>query len=150
MNSLLFRLKLKISHYYRTIQTLLFRSDLNFVRFLMGCSSLLFAILLFLSGDTFQREVYRYLLLFFPETIWAILFLIHGIVCLYVVLNKKTNTIPFFVIDGFLGCFLWNLVSSCMFFSVYPPPVAPGTYILGFISWLLLIRYDLPKKGIIK
>lgn len=117
-------------------------SDLEAIRFFLSLSALVWALLLFWTGDTFSRPTYTVMAMIANETAWAVAFLVQGVVSLYAVLAKKeTNWL--FMSDALFGCILWTGSCFAMLLSVSPPPAAISAEIVAALaSWWVVVRYS--------
>ena len=130
----------------RSIIYILKHSDLMFSRLCLSFSSMLWAVMLFWPGDTFERPTYSMMGEILPEHSWAILFVIHSLTSIYSLDKNKINSITLFF-EGILGSLIWT--SSCFFMllSVYPPPAAiAAEIVMAFTSWWILIRYPVWRE----
>jgi len=127
-------------------------SDLIGTRFLIALSSLLWAILLLLPGDTFTRPMFTVATQVMPEEVWGSLFLIHATSALYSLFYGSRKKILVFV-DSILGSFLWTGITIGMFLSTLiqsenstPPAAIAPSIVIALATFWVLIRYPSEKK----
>lgn len=128
------------------LRYLFFRCDVEPLRFFIALSSLLWGILLFWPGETFDRQTYALMGTMAPEWGWALAHLLHGIAAVWSIVTGRKNR-AIWVLDPILGCLLWTTSAAAMLFAVFPVPAAIAPHIIGAaVSWWLLVRYKgLPK-----
>ena len=128
-------------------------SDLEATRFSLAVGSLLWAALLFWPGELFTpaRTTYHLMAKIAPEEVWALAFLVQGLVMIYSLLWGYKSRLSFFL-DALLGCVLWTTSTVACFvahfnsLSTYQPPAAMAYEIMGALaSWWCLVRYSIPK-----
>lgn len=133
---------------------ILWKSDLEATRLGLSIGSLLWALLLFWPGDLFSpsRTTYRLMAEIAPEEVWALAFLVQGLVMLYSLLWGYRSRFSF-TVDAFFGCVLWTSSTAACFlshyqtFGTYQPPAAMAYEAVGaMFSWWHLVRYTYPKK----
>lgn len=127
--------------YHQLLHTLFF-SDLTLLRFFIFQASLFTSVFLFLPGDTTDRPIYHLIRLFFSEINWALLFLLHATASFISQFILRRACIFGFLFEGVLGCVLWNTLTICLMFAVYPPPIFSGAFCISISSWLILARYE--------
>lgn len=139
------------------------RDSMLMTRLGLALGSLLWAIQLALPVALFPtaaqvvsgegRRTYT-LMAYFPEDLWAVLFLIHAVWSLYTILTGVRNTVTL-ALDGFLGCVLWTSATVACFaaywplnrpfldaLAQYPPPAAmSGEVVMALFSWWHMIRF---------
>lgn len=129
----------------RRLTHLFLHANVDPLRFFIAASSLLWAVLLFWPGDTFDRQTYALMRAVAPETAWAIAHLVHGSVAIYSVLSGHRSRAAWLA-DPILGCLLWSTSSAAMLLSVYPVPAAIAPQIVGALaSWWLMVRYEVRR-----
>lgn len=133
---------------------ILLNSQLNVTRLLLALSSLTWAVLLLLPGEVFQgRQTYAIMHMIADESIWGILFAVHGAVALYTLCNGTRNSVTL-CFDGFLGCILWTSSTAACFAAHWPalpflealiayrPPAAmSGEIWIAIASWWHLVKH---------
>lgn len=125
----------------------MFGIDMEGTRFTLTLAACLWSVMLFWSGDTFDRQTYSVMASIAGELTWATLFGLQGICAFYSLLAEKKNRF-LFIFDAVLGCLLWSSSCIAMLMSVYPPPAAIGAEIAAaFSSWLVLVRFSVDKGG---
>lgn len=122
-------------------------SDMIGVRFSLALGAILWGLMLFWPGETFDRPTYTLMSKFAPELAWASLFLVQGMYAMYDVLFPSEKSRTAMILDAALGCVLWTLSCICMLFSVYPPPAAiAGEISLALASWWNLVRFNYKRE----
>lgn len=138
--------------YVNGISDALFKSDFVATRLTLAMAELLWAIMLFWPGDTFNRPTYTLMGMIAPELCWAVLFLFTAGIQYYIVATKTTCT----KVAWYFSCWnalIWLTVVGCMLLSVYPPPAAVGGEIALMVSaiWIwvcpLIIKRGETKYG---
>jgi tryptophan-rich sensory protein len=136
--------KEKLSHLFN-------EADLLALRLVLALSSLSWAILLAMPGNTFDRPMFYVADKAMPEEIWTLLFCIHGIAAMVSLFSCKRIKILFFL-DSILGSFLWTGISIGMLSSVLceqvfhsMPDAAGSAIVLAMASWWSLIRFPSTK-----
>ena len=129
------------------LRHLMFDIDMEGTRFTLALAACLWSIMLFWSGDTFDRPTYIVMASIANELTWATLFGLQGICAFYSLLAEKKNRF-LFNFDAVLGCLLWSGSCVAMLMSVYPPPAAISAEIAAaFASWWVLVRFSVDKEG---
>ena len=116
------------------------------IRALLGVTSLLWALALFLPGDTLVRPVYHYMRIvagdaWWSEHVWATAWALHGALLLYrTFADAKGKT--FALLLNVFGLMLYFGALVAMFMTrTYPFPAALATDLsLAFAAFWLLIR----------
>ena len=134
-------------------------------RFLVGMSSLAWAVMLLWPATyplfpTLEqiklghgRTLYSIMALIMPDWQWAALFALQGVVTLFAVLyNVRTRLVLW--IEGILGCLLWTTATISCFVShfrswdTYSPPAAMAAELMLTIgAWWVLVRYKVEGDG---
>lgn len=123
------------------LKIILLHGDTILLRLILAVSSVLWGIMLYWPGETFERSTYTLMGEWFSENTWASIFLFHGIVSLYIILKSPKWPVGV-LLEGILGCFLWTSSCLMMLLSIYPPPAAISAEIVVAISsWWILARY---------
>lgn len=87
-----------------------------------------------------------------PEEVWGCLFLVHAVWALYSLVSSSSKGTLY--ADGFLGCFLWTMVTASGYSAYWPdavgvwdaatryqPPAAmTGSLVLSLVAWWHMIR----------
>ena len=129
------------------LRHLMFNIDMEGTRFTLSFAAIIWSIMLFWNGDTFDRPTYTYMAAIADELTWATLFGLQGICAFYSLLAEKKNRF-LFNFDAVLGCLLWSGSCVAMLMSVYPPPAAISAEIAAaFASWWVLVRFSVDKGG---
>lgn len=144
---------------------LLWGIELLGTRFLLGMSSLAWAVML-LWPATYPlfptkaqialgqgRTTYAIMALIMPEWQWAAFFALQGVVALCAVLyNIRTRLVLW--IEGILGCMLWTTATISCFVShfhsweTYNPPAAMAAELMLTLgAWWVLVRYKVESDG---
>jgi hypothetical protein len=120
---------------------MLFVSSVEPLRISIGLGSLLWGVMLLMSGDTFSMRGYRYMAAAAPESAWGIAHLIHGITAIYSMLTGAKGKL-IWLTDPILGCVLWTATAVCLVMAGPPANAAIAPDIVGaIVSWWLLVRY---------
>lgn len=127
------------------------KSDLIATRFMLAIGALLWAVMLLIPNNTFDRPMFTIVKQVMPEEFWGILFLIQGMAALYALFGGTRRKILIFV-DSVLGCFLWTSITAGMIFSTLTanattsaPAAASSSIVLTLASCWVLARY--PKSN---
>ena len=126
----------------------IFDSDLVATRMGLFLAELLWAVMLFWPGDTFERPTYAQMGKIVPEIVWAFAFLFTAIMQINIIINEAYH-------EYWAKCFavwnavLWSSAVTLMLFGVYPPPAAIGGEIALTVSavWIA-IRPIILDRGI--
>lgn len=115
-------------------------SDLEATRFLLAVAEFLWAITLFMPGDTFERPTYAILASIAPELTWAVAFLLMGITQAYILFKGQYHD-RFAIGFAFINSCFWTLVCLSMVLSVSPFPAAiSGEIALAIGSVWIFVR----------
>lgn len=134
-------------------------------RFLVGMSSLAWAVMLLWPATyplfpTLEqiklghgRTLYSIMALIMPDWQWAALFALQGVVTLFAVLyNVRTRLVLW--IEGILGCLLWTTATISCFVSHFrswdtcrPPAAMAAELMLTIGAWWVLVRYKVEGDG---
>ena len=132
-------------HLLRRYAHLLLNADMQSTRVILAWGAILWSLMLFWPGDTFDRPTYTIMGHIASEEVWATAFGVQGVVMLWSLLYGYRNRITL-MIDAVLGCLLWSTSCLCMLASVYPPPAAISAEITSAVaSWWFLVRYSLKR-----
>jgi hypothetical protein len=108
----------------RKLLRLAFFSDLHATRFSLAVAEFLWAITLFIPGDTFSRPTYAIMSLTLPsEELWGIIWLFSSITQFYILISGNYHDRAAVIFAGF-NSILWWFVTISMYLSVTPPPAA--------------------------
>lgn len=144
---------------------LLWGIELLGTRFLLGMSSLAWAVMLMWPAasplfPTLEqiklgqgRTTYAIMALIAPEWQWASLFALQGVVALCAVLyNIRTRLVLW--VEGILGCMLWTTATISCFVShfrswdTYNLPAAMAAELMLTVgAWWVLVRYKVEGDG---
>lgn len=143
------------------IGRMLLTAPMFHTRLIIAMSSLTWAFLLGMPGETFgpARKTYLIMSMMAPEVIWAIFFMVHGVVALLALMSGVRNwfTLTF---DGFLGAILWTSSTAACFavywdtslpwmtaLSNYAPPAAMSAELwVAIASWWHLVKHWAEEK----
>ncbi len=115
-------------------------SDLTATRTMLAIAELLWAITLFMPGNTFDRPTYKILSNIAPETAWAFAFLLMGLVQSYILLRAEYHD-RLAVWFAATNMSFWTFVCIAMILSVSPFPAAiSGEIALAFGSSWVFVR----------
>lgn len=146
------------------IRYLLWHSDLEATRLMLGLSAILWALFLAWSGDLFPtaaevaagrgRMTYAIMGQVMTENQWAALWLLQGSVMLWSLATGARNTV-LMCVDAVLGVLLWSVCVASSFVVYWPsgdflhavmrynPPAAmAGEVGMVLASWWVLVRYQ--------
>lgn len=121
------------------LHRVMWETDLIGSRITLALAELLWSIMLFWPGDTFDRPTYTMMASVFREEYWAVIFLVSAIIQISIVLSNKMHTTASWFFAGW-NFTLWGYTVWSMISSVYPPPAAIGGEIALAISsgWIWL------------
>ncbi len=115
-------------------------TDLEATRFILALAEFLWAITLFMPGDTFDRPTYTILAKIAPEISWAFMFLIMGSLQAYILFKGQYHD-RFAVWFAFCNSSFWTFVCISMILSVSPFPAAiSGEIALAIGSVWIFVR----------
>lgn len=137
-------------------------TDLIGTRFVLGLSSLAWAVMLLWPGALFPsaaqmavgtgRTTYALMAQMAPEVVWATLFGVQGIGTLMALVYDIRTRVVLWV-EGILGCLLWTAATISCFAShfkgwdTYQPPAAMAAELmLTVAAWWVLVRYRVEDK----
>ena len=125
----------------------LFDSDLIATRLTLFLAEALWAIMLFLPGDTFDRPTYSEMGKLAPELVWATAFGISAVLQICIVVYRQCCK-PWAHIFAAWNALLWCASVVLMVKGVYPPPAAIGGEVALAVSALwIAIRPAILQKG---
>lgn len=132
--------------YITSLSRALWDSDLVATRITLFFAELLWAIMLFWHGNTFDRPTYTHMASIMGENGWAIVFLLSAFTQLSIVVMQDMHS----RFARYFACWnglLWAYVVTSMLISVYPPPAAIGGEIALAIGacWVWLRPYILAE-----
>ena len=129
----------------RRILCLIFLCELHGVRFILGLSEFIWAITLFLPGDTFRRPIYAVMASFMAEELWALIFTAMGLLQWYIIYQQNYHSKLSIAFAACNSVFWWFIVIS-MVLSVSPFPAAiSGEIGLAVGAAWVFIRSGMPK-----
>lgn len=117
----------------RSVNRILWDSDLIATRVTLAGSEALWALLLWLPGVTFGRPTYHYMSMVMDEHWWGLVFAITSAIQTYIVLSGDFHTV-FARWFAFWNMLLWGGVVISMLASVSPPPAAISAEIMVAIT----------------
>lgn len=133
---------------YCRMLKIVFYSDLHGTRFMLALAEAIWAITLFMPGDTFARPTYAVMSHVMPEDAWAFIFAISAVTQLSILIRCEYHTTFATTFAGW-NSVLWSFVVCSMYFSVSPPPAAiSGEAALAFGAAWIWIRSGLKLKGV--
>lgn len=103
----------------------IFDSDFVATRLILAVAELLWAIMLFWPGDTFDRPTYSLIANIASETTWAFIFLISSVLQASIVMFYQYGK-PWAQVFANWNAVLWVFIVGSAMASVYPPPAAMG------------------------
>lgn len=122
-------------------------SDLNGVRFVLGLAELIWAITLLWPGDTFDRPTYTVMRHVMSENAWAFVFLMTGLMQWAILAADMCHDKPAILFAGW-NTSLWLYVVISMYLSVSPPPAAiSGELALAFAAGWVFVRSGYKTTG---
>jgi hypothetical protein len=125
-----------------------FYSDLHGTRFLLALAELVWAVTLFMPGNTFDRPTYTVMSHTMPENMWAFIFMMTASFQLSILLRGDYHS-RFSTYFAAWNTALWWYVVVSMYMSVSPPPAAiSGELALAFGAGWVWIRSGLKLHGI--
>jgi len=130
-----------------TISKLIWDTDLAASRFILACAELLWALELFLPGDTLNlRYSYVNFVGIIPEVGWAFIFLISGIIQFFIVSYEKTHT-RFSRIFAFVNALVWSYFVLSILIQTYPPvaTLASSITLVIVANWIWIRPYILAE-----
>ena len=132
--------------FWGSISRALFDTDLTGIRCALAFSELLWAVLLFWPGNTFDRPTYHIMSHVMTEEAWAIVFVISAMTQISVVVQEDFHS-RFARYFAAYNTILWVTVVTSMMMSVYPPPAAiSGEITLAiFTGWIWLRPFILAE-----
>jgi hypothetical protein len=141
---------------------LAYGTDLLGTRFILGLSSLAWAIMLLWPGALFPtaaqitagtgRTTYAIMAMAAGELYWATAFAVQGIVTLLAIVYDLRTRLVLWV-EGILGCLLWTAATISCFVShfrgwdTYQPPAAMAAELMLTVgAWWVLVRYKVEDE----
>jgi hypothetical protein len=124
------------------IYFLLTKFNCDGVRIFLIVSSYLWSVLLFMPGNTFDKETYYLMAKIADEHVWAIGFFVYallGTLNLENLFDRK-----YIIVESIIGFLIWSTTAVCLYMSTSQAPAAAAPHIIGaFMSWWILIRAGL-------
>lgn len=111
----------------------LFDSDLIATRLALALAELLWSLMLFWPGDTFDRPTYSLMRDIAPEMSWAVIFLITSIMQ-YTIVATDSCRARWAHWFATWNAALWITTIATMLLSIYPPPAAIGGEVALMVS----------------
>lgn len=112
---------------------------LNMTRFLLGLAEFLWAVLLALPGNTFDRPTYHVMKDVMPEELWACAFLLMSVcqfsIIAMLVIDRRTS-----VVFSFCNMSFWWFVVLSMYASVSAPAAISRETALAVGASIIYIR----------
>ena len=124
----------------------IFDSDLIATRLGLFLAELLWAVMLFWPGDTFNRPTYSEMGKIAPEMFWAFAFLLSSILQVSIVIYEHFHEVWAKVFAAW-NAVLWLAAINLMIAGVYPPPAAIGGEIALTVSavWIAIRPFILNR-----
>ena len=128
----------------------MFDSDLTSTRLTLAFAEILWAIMLFWPGETFDRPTYLAMARIMSETSWGFVFLISAFLQTKIVVLSQQNR-DWAKVFANWNAVLWVTVVGSALFSVYPPPAAmAGEITLACAAVWIWLRPSLLDRAAIK
>lgn len=128
----------------------LFDTDLIASRMILSAAEMFWAIMLFWPGNSFDRPTYSVMAVCFPETVWAIMFLLMGLMQISIVITEEFHS-TFARTFAALNAIFWTFVVVSMLLSVSPPPAAIGGEVaLAMAAIWIFVRPYVLYRGIVR
>lgn len=127
------------------VSRLVWDTDLVASRFILAIAEFIWAIMLFLPGNTFPENKVPHLA-YLPEYVWGSIFLFSGLVQLGIVLYEHIRT-NFARIFAMFNAFLWIYLVLSILIDSYPPIVGIAGEITLMLTaaWIWLRPYILAE-----
>lgn len=123
-------------------------SDTTPTRFSLAMSSAVWAVMLFLPGDTFERPVYRYMALLGPEWLWGFLWALYSVLMFWRVFSS-TKRSRWAIVTNILGMMLYWCTTVAVYLTLtYPVPAALAVdIVMSLCAAWVLIRTNVNPEG---
>lgn len=129
------------------LYAMIFLSDLICIRLFLSVSEIVWSLSLFFCTSTFSRPTYRVMKMLCPyEYVWAIIWLISGLIQFYIVYTENYHTRPAVWFAGF-NSMLWWLVVIAMYLSVSWPAAISAELTAAMFAALCFIRSGVVVRG---
>lgn len=131
----------------RYFVNLFWSADVRPSQFALGVASILWSVMLFWPGNTFERQTYAAMAEIANEYVWGGAFLAVGTVNLYNVVSAFWKPWPRLVsrFDAFLTFLVWSAAVVSIIVAQSPPPAAiAGEIALAGAAFWIFVRTDLP------
>lgn len=133
------KIKMKVVYF-------LLHLNCNSSRVFLTMSSYLWAFLLLLPGDTFDKQSYILMSKIAPEMFWAVAFLCYAIIST-LNLNFIFDSKYLKLAEAIVGFLIWTTAAVGIYMSTAQAPAVAAPHIVGAcMSWWILIRTGL-KNG---
>ena len=133
-----------------SISKVMFDSDMTNTRLTLAFAEILWAIMLFWPGDTFDRPTYLAMARIMSETSWGFVFLMSAFLQIRIVVLSQQNR-DWAKVFANWNAVLWVTVVGSALFSVYPPPAAmSGEIALACAAVWIWLRPILLDRAAIK
>lgn len=133
-----------------SISKVMFDSDMTNTRLTLAFAEILWSIMLFWPGETFDRPTYLAMARIMSETSWGFVFLISAILQIRIVVLSQQNR-DWAKVFANWNAVLWVTVVGSALFSVYPPPAAmAGEIALACAAVWIWLRPILLDRAAIK
>lgn len=134
---------------WKNVHRVFWLTDVTPAVVISALTSLLWSLMLFFPGNTFDRPMYANMARVMSEEVWATLFLAFGLVrCYHLLVGRVGRTTLWYQIFNGCAAFFWAYVAITVTFSVYPPvAAAAGTDVVAIASlWVFLRSGTKPVK----
>lgn len=130
---------------WNIISQIIWDTDLITSRFILAIAEFIWAIILFLPGNTFQNDKTPHLACL-SENYWGFIFLFSGIIQLTIILYERTRT-DFAKMFAAFNAMLWIYLVLSILIDTYPPiaSVAGETALMITAIWIWIRPYILAE-----
>ncbi len=133
-----------------SLSKVMFDSDMTNTRLTLAFAEILWAIMLFWPGETFDRPTYQAMAGMMSETGWGFVFLISALLQTKIVVLSQQNR-DWAKVFANWNAVLWVTVVVGALFSVYPPPAAvAGEIALASAAVWIWLRPLLLDRAVIR
>jgi hypothetical protein len=126
-------------------------SDVQSVRFMLAMGELIWGIGLLHPGDTMESEPYHSMRDIMPETAWAVMWIVLGLIQLYILYARKQALKSAIWFAGVSSAIWWFTTLSmylCTTLCHLPVPAGlAGTFVLSMASTWVWMRSGWMVKG---
>lgn len=133
-----------------SVSKVMFDSDMTNTRLTLAFAEILWAVMLFWPGNTFDRPTYLAMARVMSETSWGFVFLMSAFLQIRIVVLSQQNR-DWAKVFANWNAVLWVTVVGSALFSVYPPPAAmAGEIALACAAVWIWLRPILLDRAAIK